>query len=194
MSKKARGPSGSSPYYIVATAPLADEFRRVLKHGETFAVFDHYGDIQLVGLCEQGLYHQGTRFLSCFRFSLEQERPLFLSSTIKEDNDLLVVDLTNPDLAGAAEVVVPRGSLHFFRTQFLWQGACYERLHDRIAADSNAGVDKREQEAVQGGVEVLLLGRLKGEAEVRLPRRQLLGWRHEGELGAADHAIQSTIG
>jgi glycogen debranching enzyme len=128
MSKKARGPSGSSPYYIVATAPLADEFRRVLKHGETFAVFDHYGDIQLVGLCEQGLYHQGTRFLSCFRFSLEQERPLFLSSTIKEDNDLLVVDLTNPDLAGAAEVVVPRGSLHFFRTQFLWQGACYERL------------------------------------------------------------------
>jgi glycogen debranching enzyme len=125
---KARGPSDHDPYYILAAAPLADERSRVLKHGDTFAVFDHYGDIQPVGLCEQGLYHEGTRFLSSYLLGLGRDRPLFLSSTIKEENDLLAVDLTNPDIAGTGEVVVPRGTLHFFRTKFLWQGACYERL------------------------------------------------------------------
>jgi glycogen debranching enzyme len=120
--------SEQDPFYILAAAPSADERSRVLKHADTFAVFDHYGDMRRVGLSEQGLYHEGTRFLSRFVFVLERGRPLFLSSTIKEDNDLLVVDLTNPDIGRAGEVIVPRGTLHFFRIKFLWQGACYERL------------------------------------------------------------------
>ncbi len=37
----------------------------MLKHGDTFAVFDHYGDIKPGGLGEEGLYHEGTRYLSC---------------------------------------------------------------------------------------------------------------------------------
>src|SRR5437762_8490914 len=82
------------PYYILASAPSADERSRVLKHGDTFAVFDRYGDIQPIGLREQGLYHEGTRYLSRFALGLGRDRPLFLSSTIKEDNDVLVVDLT----------------------------------------------------------------------------------------------------
>jgi glycogen debranching enzyme len=124
----APGPGGPSPYYIQAAAPLADERSRVLKHGDLFAVFDHYGDIQPVGLHEQGLYHEGTRFLSCFQLGLGRDRPLFLSSTIKEDNDLFVADLTNPDIAGDGAKAIPRGTLHLFRTKLLWQGACYERL------------------------------------------------------------------
>ena len=47
-------------FYILATSPLADGRTRVLKDGETFAVFDRYGDIQPTGLGEQGLYHEGT--------------------------------------------------------------------------------------------------------------------------------------
>jgi hypothetical protein len=39
-------------YYILATSSLADDRTRVLKHGETFAVFDRYGDIQPLGLGE----------------------------------------------------------------------------------------------------------------------------------------------
>ncbi len=116
------------PYYILAAAPSADERSRVLKHGDTFAVFDHYGDIKPVGLREQGLYHEGTRFLSCHLLSLGAARPLFLSSTIKEDNDLLIVDLTNPDLPGGSDQTIPRGTLHILRTKFLWHGVCYERL------------------------------------------------------------------
>jgi glycogen debranching enzyme len=119
----------SDPFIILAAAPAADERNRVLQHGDTFAVFDHYGDIQPVGLQEQGLYHEGTRFLSRFLLALGRDRPLFLSSTVKEDNELLVVDLTNPDIAGTDEkVAIPHGTLHFFRTRFLWQGVCYERL------------------------------------------------------------------
>jgi glycogen debranching enzyme len=121
----------TDPYYILAASPLADERNRVLKHGDTFAVFDHQGDIRPAGLGEEGLYHEGTRFLSCLLFGLDGDRPLFLSSTIKEDNDLLAVDLTNADLTGPGGAVVPRGTLHIARTKFLWRGASYERFRIR---------------------------------------------------------------
>jgi glycogen debranching enzyme len=115
-------------YYILATSPLADDRTRVLKHNETFAVFDRYGDIQALGLGEQGLYHEGTRFLSRCVLRLGGDRPLLLSSTVKDDNALLTVDLTNPDFTLNRQVAVPRGTLHIFRAKFLWQGTCYERL------------------------------------------------------------------
>jgi glycogen debranching enzyme len=115
-------------YYILATSPLADDRTRVLKQGETFAVFDRYGDIQALGLGEQGLYHEGTRFLSRFILRLGRHRLLLLSSTVKDDNALLTVDLTNPDFTIGGQVSVPRGTLHILRTKFLWQGTCYERL------------------------------------------------------------------
>ena len=54
-------------FYILATSPRVDEQTRVLKHGDTFAVFDRSGDIQPVGLGEEGIYHEGTRFLSRLR-------------------------------------------------------------------------------------------------------------------------------
>jgi glycogen debranching enzyme len=122
------GAAPVEPYYILASSPAADEQNRVLKQGDTFAVFDHFGDIKKAGLGEEGLYHDGTRFLSCLLLGLGSERPLFLSSTVKQDNDLLAVDLTNPDVSEGGRVVVPRGTLHLARTRFLWQGACYERL------------------------------------------------------------------
>ncbi len=117
-----------APFYIVAPSPTADDQARVLKQGDAFAVFDHYGDVKPVGLGEEGLYYHGTRFLSCLLLSLGPDRPLFLSSTVKEDNDVLAVDLTNPDVSRDGRVAVPRGSLHIARTKFLWGGVCYERL------------------------------------------------------------------
>jgi glycogen debranching enzyme len=114
-------------YYILATSSRADERSLVLKHGDTFAVFDHYGDIVPFGLGEQGLYHDGTRFLSRFELRLDRRRPLLLSSTVKEDNELLTVDLTNPDLVSGDSVRIARDSLHVFRSKFLWSGVCYER-------------------------------------------------------------------
>ena len=115
-------------FYILATTAAAEDRVRVLKHGETFAVFDRYGDSRPVGLGEEGVYHEGTRFLSRLELRLGHTRPLLLSSTVREDNTLLAVDLTNPDIQVGDQIVVPRGTLHIFRSKFLWHAVCYERL------------------------------------------------------------------
>ena len=114
-------------YYILATSPLADDRSRVLKQGETFAIFDPYGDIRRLGRGEQGIYHNGTRYVSRSTLLLGGERPLLLSSSVAEDNVLLAVDLTNPDIT-LGDTGVPRGLLHVFRSTFLWEGSCYQRL------------------------------------------------------------------
>ena len=115
-------------YYILATSSLADEQDRVLKHGDSFALFDRYGDIKPVGLGEEGLYHDGTRFLSRFLLRMGRTRPLLLSSTVKEDNAQLAVDLTNLDISDGSTVLVPRGTLHLARTTYLWNGVMYQRI------------------------------------------------------------------
>ncbi len=115
-------------FYVLATSSLADDRTRVLKDGETFAVFDRYGDIQPLGVGEQGLYHGGTRFLSHLVFHLHQKRPFLLSSTVRKNNSLLAVDLTNLDTSSDGEPILPRGTLHIFRSKFLRGGVCYERF------------------------------------------------------------------
>jgi glycogen debranching enzyme len=115
-------------YYILASSPMADNRVEVLKQGETFAVFDRYGDIHPVLPSPQGLYHDGTRFLSRLELSVGEQRPLLLSATVKEDNALLTVDLTNPDIMADGRPPVPRGVLHLCRTRFLWKGTCFERI------------------------------------------------------------------
>ena len=64
-------------FYILATSSIAEKNRRVLKHGETFAVFDQYGDVLCLGNCEQGIFHEGTRFLSRLELRLGINAPCF---------------------------------------------------------------------------------------------------------------------
>lgn len=115
-------------YYIRASSALADDRTQVLKQGETFAVFDRYGDIHEVLPGPQGLYHEGTRFLSRFELSLGLHKPMLLSASVKEDNALFTVDITNTDLTLNGKRPVTRGTLHICRTRFLWQGTCHERI------------------------------------------------------------------
>ncbi len=84
-------------YYISAKSSLADDRTNVLKHGESFAVFDRTGDINPVGLGEQGVFHAGTRHLSRLLLQLGNHPLLLLSSTVRENNARLTVDLTNQD-------------------------------------------------------------------------------------------------
>ncbi|HSP80142.1 MAG TPA: amylo-alpha-1,6-glucosidase, partial [Myxococcaceae bacterium] len=114
-------------HYILAAAVHADERGRVLKHGETFALFDQYGNIRPIGMQEEGLYHEGTRHLSSLTLRMNGKRPLLLSSTIV-DNALMVVDLTNTDVRMQDDVVLSHGACHIFRSKFLWEAVCYERL------------------------------------------------------------------
>ena len=85
-------------FYIVAETERATTPLRVLKNGDSFAVFDTYGDITPEPSSEQGLYHSGTRFLSRLELLLGRRRPLLLNSTISEDNVVFTVNLTNPDI------------------------------------------------------------------------------------------------
>lgn len=114
--------------HIVASSSLIDDHIEVLKQGDTFGLFDRYGDIHSLRSGSQGLYHEGTRFLSRFELTINGERPLLLSSTVKGNNILLNVDLMNPDMTDDGQVQISRGSLHLSRTRFLWQGLCFERL------------------------------------------------------------------
>src|SRR5262245_51311438 len=136
---KARGDSG--PYHILASSSLADERTRVLKHGDTFAVFDHYGDIKPSGLGEEGLYHDDTRYLSCILLELAESRPFFLGSTVRDENDHLAVALTNPALLRDGRARVPLGTLHLALKKFLWRGSCYQQLwvknHGLVPVDTS---------------------------------------------------------
>ena len=118
-------------YYILSTSSLTDHRTQVLKNGDTFAVFDRRGDIDMLGHTAQGLYHDETRYLSQWVLRLGKDRPLLLSSSIKDDNSCLSVDLTNPDIHVNDQVSVPRGTLHIERTKFLWKASQYERIRIR---------------------------------------------------------------
>jgi glycogen debranching enzyme len=118
----------SQQYYIATTSPPADDRARVLKYGTMFAVFDRHGDMQPHGLGEQGLFYDGTRYLSQMIVRMWNERPLLLSSTIEPNNFLFTADLANLDVSRGQSVAIHRGTLHLLRSRFLWRGTAYEEL------------------------------------------------------------------
>jgi glycogen debranching enzyme len=115
-------------YYIRTNASIADAGTRVLKHGETFGIFDRHGDIRPLGFENQGVFHEGTRFISGWKLKLNGTSPLLLSSNVREDNDFLVVDLTNQVLESGDGETVQHGTIHLVRTVFLWEGNYFERI------------------------------------------------------------------
>ena len=118
-------------YYIPAPEVPVPERLRVLKHDETCGLFNDSGDIDAHARHEEGLYHRGTRFLSRLTLKLMGARPLLLSSAVHRDNLLMSADLTNPDLYVNGQVVVPRGSLHVYRSKLIRSDTCHERIHVR---------------------------------------------------------------
>jgi glycogen debranching enzyme len=127
-------------FSIVVSATRGSEPTRVLKHDETFAVLDRHGDVLPIGLGEHGLYHLGVRHLSRMELGLSGWRPLLLSSTVRENNDLLDIDLTNADIPLSADDVLARDLLHLHRSVLLWKGACYQRLRLVSYADAPLGL------------------------------------------------------
>ncbi|MGA8673203.1 MAG: amylo-alpha-1,6-glucosidase [Terracidiphilus sp.] len=146
MTLSKRSPYGDvieveQQFYIRASSSLADDRTRVLLDGDTFAVFDRGGDIHPLGLGQQGLFHKETRHLSRLELRVDNIRPLLLSSTIREDNVLFAVDMTNPDLSTASGEQLPRGTLHIYRTKFLTEDSCYERITVHNFGDKTADVE-----------------------------------------------------
>lgn len=116
-------------YHVAASTALGIEDTHVLKHGDTFAIIDRFGDMSPIGHGEQGLYHNGTKFVSQLRLWLNRRRPLLLSSSILQNNVMLQVDLTNPDFRGRdGRITAPSGTVHIARHKFVQTKTYYERL------------------------------------------------------------------
>ncbi|MEZ2224620.1 glycogen debranching N-terminal domain-containing protein [Rhizobium sp. RCC_161_2] len=116
-------------FFIPATASLQERRPRTLKHGDTFAVFDHNGDALSGPGSPEGLFHRDTRYLSHLSLMINGKRPMLLSSTLRDDNATLTCDLTNPDLFDdKGKLTLAHDLIHLRRTRFLWETRCYERL------------------------------------------------------------------
>jgi glycogen debranching enzyme len=174
-SKRTREASADEEdrYHILATSSLTLSGARVLKQGDTFAVFDRFGDVRPLGrLGAQGLYHEGTRFLSALRLLVDGERPLLLSSIVRENNVLLAVDLMNPDLQRDGQLLVPHGTLHVFRSKSLWKSACYEHIQISNFGPTRIALELRLEFAAD----------FADVFEVRGTRRERRGTLHDAEI------------
>jgi glycogen debranching enzyme len=117
-----------SSFHIQATESIQQRWPRTLKQGDMFALFDALGDCVAPGLTPGGIFYNDMRYLSGFQLLIDGQRPLLLSSTVENDNVVLTVDLSNPDIYQGSAVVLPREILHIRRSKFLWLGACHERI------------------------------------------------------------------
>jgi glycogen debranching enzyme len=116
-------------WHVAATSASADEQPLVLKNDHTFAMFDRFGDVQVLAPGKQGLYHDDTRYLSHQGLTIDGSRPLYLGSAVQDANSLLVIDLMNPDRPARGDrAALAKGTLHIFRAKLLWQGACHEHV------------------------------------------------------------------
>jgi len=171
----------SVPQFYIAASPALQARRTLtLKHGDTFAVFDHRGDVGAEPGSSEGLYHRDTRILSQFKLLLEDARPLLLSSMTQDDNAIFSADLSNPDLLVNGQIVLRHEQIHLQRLKFVWDGACYERLLIRNFSDRAW----RLRVALQFGADFADLFEVRGER--RTARGNSSAIRH-GDHRAALH-------
>jgi glycogen debranching enzyme len=123
----AAAPISAAQILVAVTASLQERGTRTLKHGDTFAVFDQNGDAIGAPGNSEGVYHRDTRHLSHLLVTIDGLRPILLNSTLRDDNAVLLCDLTNPELVRPEETIA-QDLLHIRRTRFVWNGRVFERL------------------------------------------------------------------
>ncbi|WP_425450204.1 glycogen debranching N-terminal domain-containing protein [Virgifigura deserti] len=114
--------------YMRMEAAQLEAQPRVLKEGNSFAIFNAHGDILSMQSGETGLFHQDTRHLSHYEMLISSARPLLLSSNVGRDDTILSVDATNPDFGLPGQSQLGRDQIHLLRSLFLLDGVCYERV------------------------------------------------------------------
>jgi glycogen debranching enzyme len=163
-------------WYVAATSASADEQPLVLKKDHTFAMFDRFGDVQVLAPGKQGLYHNDTRYLSHQGLTVDGSRPLYLGSAVQDANTLLVIDLMNADRpAREGQAALAKGTLHIFRAKLLWQNACHE--HVRLTNHGSEPTHVRLEFSFDADFVDLF--------EVRGMKRDRRGERLQPEVGAS---------
>src|SRR5260221_13916056 len=140
MTARAAELVAESPFYIPMTGP-ASRPRRSLKHDDTFIVLDSHGDIGASAGGPDGLFNGDTRYLARLELILDDLQPLLLGSNLRDDNSVLTVDLTNPDIYRDGRIVLQKDMLHIVRTIFLWRGTAYQRIGLQNHGDRPASLD-----------------------------------------------------
>lgn len=171
-------------FFIPATASLQERRPRTLKHGDTFAVFDHNGDALSGPGSPEGVFHRDTRHLSHLYLTVEGRRPMLLSSTLRDDNATLTCDLTNPDVYDSGDrLVLGHDLVHLRRSRFLWNATCFERLVVR----------NYDEQPRRVSIEIAFEADFADLFEVRGTRRERRGQRHLPEL-TPDGVVLSYTG
>ncbi len=160
---KRENDQGTGPVMVPGVVSLAASSRRTLKHGDSFAMFDEFGDVVEVEHSPAGLFHFDTRFLSRLCFTLEGHRPLILSSTVQPDNLVLDVDLTNPDMFQGDRLVLAKDTFHVARAKFLWEASC----HELFTITNYAGERMRVRFALEFGADFADLFEIRGYLRTR---------------------------
>jgi glycogen debranching enzyme len=126
-------------FYISAKGPTARP-RRTLKHNDTFAVVDNHGDIGASLGDPDGVFNNDTRYLSRLELTINGLQPLLLGSNVRDDNTILTVDLTNPDIFVRDKLVLQKDTIHIVRTSFIWNDVFYTRLGIRNHGDKRIDI------------------------------------------------------
>ncbi|WP_395711465.1 glycogen debranching N-terminal domain-containing protein [Reyranella sp.] len=119
----------AAEFFIPAVTSLAERRLRTLKHADSFGIFNPSGDAIAGPASPEGLFYRDTRHLSHFVLTLDEQLPILLASTVRDDNALLTCDLTNPDIHAAdGRLMLEHDVIHIRRQRFLWKSTCHERL------------------------------------------------------------------
>jgi glycogen debranching enzyme len=116
-----------APFSVHLTGPLTRS-RRSLKHNDTFVILDEHGDIGASVGSADGLFQSDTRFLSRLELLINGVQPLLLASNLSDDNFLLTVDLTNPDIVVDGHIVFQKDMIHIVRSIFIWNQTIHQRV------------------------------------------------------------------
>jgi len=130
------------PHQVVTADVPSDERTHSLRQDDCFGLFNEIGDIDAEARSEAGLYRAGVRHLSRFTLTVAGLRPLLLAASPREDNVLLGVNLTNPDVRGeGGRIILPRGTLYITRSRFIWAGVFHEMIRVRNFALNTVAVE-----------------------------------------------------
>jgi glycogen debranching enzyme len=99
-----------------------------MKRDDCFLVFDSHGDIGASPGGPDGLFNCDTRYLSHFELLINGLQPLLLGSNLSDDNCVLSVDLTNPDIYYDKRILLQKNLLHVARTVFVWRSTLFHRF------------------------------------------------------------------
>src|SRR5271155_3611604 len=120
-------PFPTASFYVPATEPTI-RLRRTMKRDDCFLVFDSHGDIGASPGGPDGLFNGDTRYLPHFELLINGLQPLLLGSNLSDDNSVLSVDLTNPDIYYDKRIILQKNLLHVARTVFVWRSTLFHRF------------------------------------------------------------------